>query len=347
MKKILIALFLITTLVLSSTLIVSAEHYWNDTINFTAAYGTVNVDGKIDAGEWDNAQAVDIKLNNDSLAAKGFVNYQGEWDGDRNDSDFSGTYKVKWDENYIYFLEDRNDDHVNLSGDATEPYLTDGTLVFTQVDSADGKINPDGISVHAFYTVGLEGKIGGDLKARVCNMEEATRETVDIPGGKVASTIKSGGFIIEVAIPWSFYTSYIPSFKTQAAGDKMGISYVVHDSDADDTGYVKQLCYAVDNDNLGDVPGGYDFGGWGTLELLAAPVAPVVVEEPAPVAETTPDTPAIVETPVAPVVAPAPAPAPAPTAPATGDGNDTIILFAVMILAAGAFAISRRLIKVK
>lgn len=267
-KKILTALVLSLTLVLCSVP-VSAEHFWNNSMMFRAVYGAVNVDGKIDAGEWDDAMAIDIKLNNDPLFASGNINYQGEWEGDRSDSDYSGTYKIKWDEKYIYFLEDRNDDYVNLFGDANEPYLTDGTLVFTQIDNYDGSMNPDGISVHAFYSVGKEGKIGGDLKARVCNMEEGSRETVDIPGGLVASTLKTGGFIVEVAIPWAFYTSYVPDFTAAAAGVKMGLSYVVHDNDTDDPAFTKQLCYAIDNDNMGDVTGGYDFGGWGVVELIS------------------------------------------------------------------------------
>ena len=268
MKKNLTALVLAVLIVLCSTT-VFAEHYWNNDIKFSASNGTVNVDGKIDSGEWDDAPAIDMKLNGDSLDAKGFVAYQGEWEGDRADSDYSATYKIKWDDKYIYFLEDRNDDVVNLSGDGNEPYLTDGVLIFTQVDSADGKMNPQGISVHAFYTVGNgSGAIGGDLKARVCNMEDGSRETIDIPDSKIVSTLKAGGYIVELAIPWSFYTGLVSSFKAPAAGDILGLSYVVHDSDSDSTGYVKQFCYATDADG---VPGGYDFGGWGSLELLAPP----------------------------------------------------------------------------
>ena len=268
-KKTIAVLILAAALVLCSVP-VSAQHYWNNSMKFTATYGTVKIDGKIDPGEWDGTMAIDIKLNGDPLDAKGNVNYQGEWaDGDRKDSDFSGIYKTKWDENYIYFLEDRNDDYVCLFGEAAQAYLADGTLIFTQVDSADGTVNPDGVSVHVFYTVGKDGKIGGDLQARICNIEEGSRETIDIPGGLISSTLKDGGFIIEVAVPWSFYTAYVPNFKGPAAGQKMGFSYVVHDNDTDDPAWIKQFCYAVDNDNMGDVPGGYDFGGWGVMELIA------------------------------------------------------------------------------
>ena len=334
MKKIITAISLIAIMILCSTN-VFAEHYWNDGIKFTAAYGTVEING--DGSGWDDAQPINMALNNDPLAARGYVNYQGGWADDRDDKDYSGTYKVKWDENYIYFLEDRNDNYVNLNGDGEQPYFTDGTLIFTQVDSPDGKMNPAGISVHAFYTVGNgSGAIGGDLKARVCNIEDISRETVDIPGGKIASSLKSGGFIIELAIPWSFYSSLSPNFKGPSAGDIMGLSYVVHDSDEVDPGFEKQFCYAVDNDMLGDVPGGYDFGGWGVLELLAPVAAPE--PEPAPEPEAAAPAPAEPE---------APAPAPVrPAAPATGDSG-ILVIFALMVCAAGVSVLAKRAIKSK
>lgn len=336
MKKTLTALLILTILIMAA-LPASAEHYWDGSMKFTAAYGTVNIDGKIEAGEWDEAQVIAMRLNNDPLAAQGKVNYQGEWADGRSDSDYSGDYKIKWDENYIYYLEDRNDDHICLAGDGMEPYLTDGVLIFTQVDSADGKQNPDGISVHVFYSVGNgSGQIGGDVKARVCNIGDGSRETIDIPGAKITSALKTGGYIVEIAVPWSFYTSLVPEFKGPAAGMLMGLSYVVHDSDSDDTGFIKQLCYAIDNDNLGDVPGGYDFGSWGTLELLAAPPAP----EPEPAPAPSPDSEAAgggSSAPEQPVVT-------APAAPKTGDGT-AIFALLIFVSAAGIIAAGKRLYK--
>jgi hypothetical protein len=324
MKKTVTALFLAVSLLMFS-ITVSAEHFWNESIKFSAAHGTVNIDGKADAGEWDDAPAIDMSLNNDPLAARGFVNYQGGWETARDDSDYKGVSKIKWDEQYIYFLEERTDNYVNLNGNAEEPYITDGVLIFTQVDSTDGKMNPDGISVHIFYTVGNgDGKIGGDVKARVCNMEDGSREVIDIPDGKIASSLKAGGYTVEIAVPWSFYASQIPNFKNPNAGDIIGLSYVVHDSDTDETGYDKQFCYAVDNDMTGDVTGGYDFGGWGTVELLAAVVS---TPEPEPEPAVEPETPA-----------PEPAAPVAPAAPATSDAG---VIFMFMAFAAAALIVSK------
>lgn len=329
MKKAIIGIFLVATLLCAMLAPVSAQHYWNDSMKFTAAYGTITVDGKVDAGEWDDAAAIDMKLNNDALAAKGNVNYQGAWETERNDSDYMGTYKIKWDDNYIYFLEIRKDDVVNLAGNGVEPYLTDGVLIFTQVDSADGSLNPTGVSHHIFYSVGKEGAIGGDVQVRICDTDAASRETVAIDGAKIASAKTSDGYIEEIAVPWATYQKQVAAFKP-AAGQIMGLSYVVHDSDATDgtTGFVKQFCYAIDNENLGDVPNGYDFGSWGTLELLAAPApAPTEAEAaPAPDAAAGDD---------------APAPAPAKANPTTGD--ETVVFIALAVLAAAGILTARKI----
>ena len=312
---------------------VSAVNYWNNDIKFTAAYGTVNVGGSINLNEWNDTQAIEVRLNNDPLEK--YINYQGGWGDGRVDSDYQGTYKIKWDENYIYFLEIRVDDHVNLFGDSSQPWMTDGALIFTQAPDVPATVNPEGVSHHVFYTVGNDGKIGGDVMVRICNMEFGSREIVPIDGAKITSELTSTGYMVEIAVPWSMYTSDIPNFKGPKAGDIMGLSYVVHDSDTDEVAHVKQFCYAVDNDMLPDVPGGYDFGGWGIVELLA----PVAVAEPEPVAVVQEEGIGGGDVNLHPVPAPAPvvAAVPIPTVPQTSD-YAVILLIVLAIVSAGIVA---------
>ena len=333
MKRFLLALSLAVCVVLSSTA-VFAEHYWNDSMKFTAAYGSVTIDGVIGAGEWDDAQAIVVTMDHPYVAEDKMV-FQGDWDG--FDSAGPYTYKIKWDEDYIYFLEDRDDAHVSLFGDGEMPWLTDGSLIFTQIDSPDGSMNPEGVSVHIFYSVGNgRDAIGGDLRARICNMEEGSRETIEVPGGKIVTALRANGFIAEVAVPWSLYKTYVPNFTGPQAGMLMGLSYVIDDSSTDDVAFEKQILFPIDNANIGDVPGGYDFGGWGVLELLAAPV--VAEPDPEPVA----DEPAAGGEEIAQTEPlPAPAPQPTPTAPATGDSGVAITL-ALALLVAGMVAAARR-----
>ncbi|MHC1694940.1 MAG: sugar-binding protein [Eubacteriales bacterium] len=316
MKKILAIMLAVVFITAIAAMPVVATDYWNDSIRFKSAYGTPTIDGKVDAGEWDSASAINMALNNDPVAASGNVNYQGAWEGDRNDADYSGSYTIMYDEKNLYILEQRKDDVVNLNGNGVEPYLTDGVLVFTQAVGSGTEKNPEGYSHHIFYSVGKDGAIGGDVMVRICNIDAGTRETVAIEGASIKSAIVDGGYVVEIAVPWSMYTKQIPEFKGPAAGDVFGLSFVVHDSDdTAATGFVKQFCYAIDNDMLANVPGGYDFGGWGTLEMLAKP-APAATD--APVADTD-----------------------APTAPVTGD---TAVVLAVILAIASAvgFAVVKK-----
>ena len=84
--------------------------------------------------------------------------------------------------------------------------------------------------------------------------------------------------------------------------------------DFDQDGEFAQLSWFKQADQLG-VPGGYDYGGWATLKLAAAPV----VAEP----ETSTD-----------------APVDAPSAPATSDAG--IVAAAAVMAAAAGVVLSKK-----
>jgi hypothetical protein len=276
MKKILVVSLVFILVSLMSLQVLAAEH-WNSNVTVYGAEGAVNIDGKIDAGEWDDATAIPTTLVDDPLEKSGYVIYQGGWEADRVATDFSAEYKVKWDKDYLYFLEVRKDDVVNLNGNGVEPYFTDGVLVFLQIADDDNPINPDGYSHHIFYSVGNEGAVGGSVMVRICDEAANGRETVEAKGAKISTALTGDGYIAEIAFPWSVFQEKVTDYKGPAAGDNIGFSLVVHDNDdKDSTGFVKQFCWAYMPDNI--PAGGYDFGGWGVLQLNAAPV--VVTEAP-------------------------------------------------------------------
>ena len=295
MKKVLILTIVFVLVSLMSMQVLAIEH-WSSNVTVYGAEGAVNVDGKIDAGEWDDATAIPTTLVNDPLEKSGYVIYQGAWETDRAATDFSAEYKVKWDKDYLYFLEIRKDDVVNLSGNGVEPYLTDGVLVFLQIADNDNAINPDGYSDHIFYSVGKDGAIGGDVMVRVCDETASGRETIAAEGAKISSALTSDGYIVEIAFPWSIFQQKVPDYKGPVAGDVIGFSLVVHDSDEKDTtGFVKQFCWAYIPEII--PAGGYDFGGWGELQLVAAPE--VVTEAPVTEAAATDAAPVDTTTPAA------------------------------------------------
>jgi Domain of unknown function (DUF1083). len=300
--------------------------YWNDAVSVSAAYGTPTIDGTVTGSEWDSAAAINVPLNGDPLEANGYVVYQGEWGTTRNDSDFSDMFKVMWDENNLYILEARKDDVVNLNGTANEPYLTDGTLVFLMPaddGSSANSVNPDGVHHHIFYTVGNgSGAIGGQQMDRYGDIASNSQVVQDVTGGKIASSLTAGGYIVELAFPWSqLGEGLTDAFKGPTDNMKLGFSLVIHDSDATDgsTGFVKQLCWGImDSAN-------YDYGGWAVLTLNAKPTETAAPTTEAPAAETPATDTTTTET----------------TAPTTADFT-AIAVFAACVTAAGAFIISRK-----
>lgn len=321
MKKVLMVSLVFLLVSLMAVPVLAIQH-WSSEVTVYGAEGAVTIDGKADAGEWDDAAEINTSLVGDPLEASGYVIYQGGWETDRAATDFSAMYKVKWDNDYLYFLEIRKDDVVNLNGNAVEPYFTDGVLVFLQIADDDNPINPDGYSHHIFYSVGKDGTVGGDVMVRVCDEAASGRETVPAAGAKIATALTGDGYIAEIAFPWSVFQEKVPDYKGPVAGDNIGFSLVVHDNDDKDaTGFVKQFCWAIFNDLL--PAGGYDFGGWGILELKAAPV--VVTEAPAEEAAATD------------------AAAPAETAPAAQTADMAgIAVLAAVIAVIGAAAVSKK-----
>lgn len=106
------------------------EHcYYNYICN--KSVNAVKADGVYNEKEW--SDAVELVVNGDTLQEFG----RWQWAGDAPlpASEFSCTYKFKWDEQYFYVLEIRTDKHYvsDFAGnniDAGSPWLLDGTAIF-------------------------------------------------------------------------------------------------------------------------------------------------------------------------------------------------------------------------
>lgn len=272
MKKILV--FILAAIVLT-TPIMAADN-WTDDVVIEASEGFASIDG--DFSEWEDIEGYEILLEGDKTVDNYGI-YQGRWEKARSNDDFTANFKFMWDEDALYFYEERVDDYVELKGTGEAPYtLGDGNLIFLQVIDGGAKGNETGYSHHIFYIAGDgNGKIGGDAAVRICNRDAGSRNIVRNDAVEIASVETDDGWAVEIMVPWSVFAAEIKGFEP-AAGAEIGMSMVPIDFDED--GFA-QLCWVKVDEKLG-IKGGYDFGGWATLELTEAPV----VEEEAGAAPT-------------------------------------------------------------
>lgn len=286
----------------------------------------VNIDGKVGDNEWDDA--VELVVNNDNEIFKKYGYWQGGDDHPIPTSDLSVTYKLKWDEKYLYILEVRFDKNFSFNPDAgVWPWEASGTLLFLAYDAADFNEPSDG-AYEIFWVINPDGKpkLCGRAAPGKTQFEEGDPE---MDGWVVANSASGDTYTIELAIPWATMQK-VSAFPVPAEGVKLRFTPIISaylqkvtESAYDETW--NQLDFYVNTSAADDIT------GEGGLELKGVIYTPPAAPEPAPADEPAP-------------AADEPAPAaPAATAPAasapTGDAG--IILF-VLVLCASAVVVFRK-----
>lgn len=148
MKKV---LSIISAAVLSLSMLMSMTAYAdNEAVELIAKKQKVTVDGKVSSGEWANAASVTITPENSTVTII--------QDGAEVDPSLSVKISVQYDENYIYFLEERTSkyidtphtqqlDHLAYRGDSTNiflsMYLPNGTPEEAKINTCDFVFSPD------------------------------------------------------------------------------------------------------------------------------------------------------------------------------------------------------------
>ena len=126
-----------------------------------------------------------------------------------NAADLSGTFKAYWDNNYLYILGDVNDDiKVN---DSPEAYFDDAIELYLDINNDKATYGANDLA----YTFGWDA--GSTI---------VTTPTVrSIAGIDYAMVAKTGGYVLEVRIPWTTLTG------TPAIGQLVGFDLHVNDDD--------------------------------------------------------------------------------------------------------------------
>lgn len=317
MKKTLIALFLILALTLSMSTVFAVEPGY--TYEAAKLVYPVTFDGVVSDGEWDDAHA--LVVNADNATFKEYGRWQGG-SAPKTAAELSVTYKIKWDETYLYVLEERMDtDYFPPTDGALAPWTGDGTLFFIAYDNGDAKW--ENVYEPFWATVGNDGSTQVAVRA----FFDGTFQSLDgdeyTGNWKYAGAAKGDVYTLEIAIPWTDMEEFgdIPAI---AEGQNFLFTPIISNSDADYANW-DQLNFH-DRGNLDDAVLDETTNSaelpknWAGLTLAAAIVAP---ETEAPEAET-PDA----ETPAV------------PQAPQTADAVG--IALTAVLLAGAAIVVSKK-----
>lgn len=334
MKK--IGIFLVFAFLVTSLTALIPVSAIAPTYNFTMPKLVIPVElGKVNPAEaWQDASSFVLDANNEVL--KEFGRWQGaETNRMYGPDELSVTYRLKWDETYLYIREERFDKEYHFTYDhAREPWIGDGTLFFIAYDDGDPKFEK---SYQPFWA---NKDVNGITKVALRYWRDGEYSMFDdaeaVGNWKYAGTNEGDVYITELAIPWSDLKAYTPGLPAIAEGLKLRFTPVVPNVSTDDQfgedwnqmnmhdRFGRDDADTEEASNPGELP-----ANWAGLILGPATYAPPAAPEPEPApAEEAP--------------APAPEPAaPTPAAPVTGDAMAAVLF--VMVLAAGAFVFARRL----
>lgn len=331
-----ISVVIIMALILSSlsvfTVSAITPTYW-----FTAPKLALPVElGKVNPVEsWDDAGV--LVVNSENAVFKEFGRWQGADDNDKPGPDrLSVTYRIKWDETYLYIREERFDTSYHHTDDtALTPWNGDGTLFIFAYDDGD----PKWANCWQPFWVnkGSDGKTHVALRCWKDDSYGVFDDPEDIGNWKYAGTQDAANnmYITEVAVPWAQLQAYTPGMPSVTEGTKFRFGPVVPNVSTDDLfgedwnqinfhdRFGRDDADLEENGNPAELPANWAGFLLGAVSYVA----------PAPEPE-----------PEAPVAAPEAPAAPAPTSPTTGDQTVMFVFAALIICAASAaiFKVRRR-----
>jgi Carbohydrate family 9 binding domain-like len=160
-----------------------------DFTHFPYAVNKITIDGKIDAGEWDNAYKATVdRPQQDAFRA------DTTWKGPE---DFSGTYSFKWDENALYILGQVKDATPRLNDkEAPELWNGDGAEFAIGLDDSDPERTSAG-PMDFKVSIGVGQKPGWQLRT------EGEDKAIGEVGNNLVITNTTDGYLFELQIPWS------------------------------------------------------------------------------------------------------------------------------------------------
>ncbi len=196
----------------------------------------ITIDGVAKAEEWEKAAGIVVSPLSDDVVAYGTV-----WGAETDAADLTSRYRIRWDDQHLYLLEERTDDSLHFTETGAQMYLSDATMLFLDL----GHDKQGGVYKNGDYALFLTPS-GPDEQPHMFiregrNEGQIEREFTD---GRIAGVITDSGYTMEVAIPWSALQTmpFAPGVDR-----KVGMSLLATDQDG--SGNWGQIMWVGDGDN--------------------------------------------------------------------------------------------------
>jgi hypothetical protein len=199
------------------------------------AYQPIRIDGTAEASEWDDALEIAVSPEEETVQRFGTV-----WGDIERGDQLTVRYRIKWDEENLYLLEEREDDALHFTETANQMYLSDATLLFLDLDrNRSGSVFRDGDYALFMTPSGPDGQPHLFIRE---GRNEGMRE-YPFEGGRIGADIRETGYTMEVAIPWSKLQT-IPF--APESGTLVGMTLLATDNDG--PGKWGQIMWVGDGD---------------------------------------------------------------------------------------------------
>ncbi len=174
-------------------------------------------------------------------------------------ADLSGSFSIRWDDDWIYLAADVTDNVHDVSGGTSLTwYLKDAVALYLDVPD-DGDGGGWVLGDHAFAFV-AEPSGPGDGRWWRRGEAKGSEESQAPPETRLAVVLSETGYRIEAAIPMAPLTERTPEWRPPFAGRSAGFFLLAADPDGG-AEEVSQILYGGDDDNDAN---------WATLRFVEA-----------------------------------------------------------------------------
>ncbi|WP_179215461.1 S-layer homology domain-containing protein [Paenibacillus sp. MY03] len=163
------------------------------TYNSVKTSQPVTIDGVADPAEWADAEEITVSKESPDVKAYGTV---------VRDPRSVSKYRMRWDNDNLYLLEERTDDSLHFPEIGNRMYESDATLLFFDLKrDKNGSAFRNGDYGIFMTASGPEPNPTPHMFIREGHNDGAVEKP--FTDGQIASQLRSDGYTMEAAIPWS------------------------------------------------------------------------------------------------------------------------------------------------